>query len=243
MSEKNEKFEQKWARFKKRMKEDPTSRAVCITAVVLILAVSLLITVTAIANRAKKQPPAETTGGGSVTTNGATDGTTAPETDPPETEPVDAVPTSFLLPAEGSLAKGHDATAQVFSNTMQDYRVHLGVDINTVESAPVYAAASGKIEKIWEDVRYGQCVAIAHSGNCVTIYKNLSIELADGITEGAEISAGALIGAVGDTAMVEIADDPHLHFEMTVDGLAVDPLDYFDESALASLSVDESYEG
>lgn len=246
MPDKNEKFakklERKWKHFAKRMKEDPTHRAVCITAVILILAVSVLITVTAIANRAKKQLPSDTTSGDTTVTEDS--GTTSePVTDAPETEPVDAIPTAFMLPVSGSLSKGHDATLQVFSNTMQDYRVHLGIDVNTVENAPVYAAADGTVERIWEDVRYGQCVAIAHSGNCVTIYKNLSVELAEGITEGASISAGALIGAVGDTAMVEIADEPHLHFEMTVDGLSVDPLDYFDASALASLSVDETYEG
>ena len=243
MSEKHEKFEEKWNRFKTRMKEDPTSRAVCITAVALILAVSVLITVTAIANRAKKQP-ADTTGGEPVTTApSVTGGNTDAATRPPETEPVDALPTAFLLPAEGTLDARHDATAQVFSDTMQDYRVHLGIDIGTVEAAPVYAAAAGTVEKVWEDVRYGQCVAVAHGGDCVTFYKNLSIDLAEGITEGASVAAGALIGAVGDTAMVELAEEPHLHFEMTVGGLAVDPLDYLDETALASLSVDGNYEG
>ena len=248
MSDKNEKFtkklERKWKHLVKSVKEDPTHRAVCITAVILVLAVTLLITVTAIANRAKKQQlPSDTTGNsGTVETPGSTT-QKPPETDPPETEPVDALPSSFMLPVSGALSKSHDATTQVFSNTMQDYRVHLGIDVNTAENAPVYAAADGTVERIWEDVRYGQCVAIAHSGKCVTIYKNLSYELAEGITEGASISAGALIGAVGDTAMVEIADEPHLHFEMTVNGLSVDPLDYFDASALASLSVDESYEG
>lgn len=242
-NEKNSPIRKKWEQFKVRMKEDPTSRAVCITAVVLVLAVSVLITATAIANRAKKPNPSAPAG-----TTARIPAATAPVTDPPatrpaETEPVNALPTAFLLPAEGVLGKGHDASAQVFSDTMQDYRVHLGIDITTVESAPVYAAAAGKIEKIWEDVRYGQCIAITHSGGAMTVYKNLSEELAEGITEGASVAAGALIGAVGNTAMIEIAEDPHLHFEMTVDGIAVDPLDYFDESALASLSVDETFEG
>lgn len=240
---KNSPIRKKWEEFKMRMKNDPTSRSVCITAVVLILAVSVLITATAVANRAKKPIPSDT----AATTAklpAATDPATEPSvTLPAETEPVNAIPTAFLLPAEGVLGKGHDASAQVFSDTMQDYRVHLGIDITTVEGAPVYAAASGKIEKVWEDVRYGQCVAIAHSGGAMTVYKNLSVELAEGIAEGASVTAGALIGAVGNTAMVEIAEDPHLHFEMTVDGIAVDPLDYFDESALASLSVDETFEG
>ena len=240
MSDKNQSLEQKWNRFKSRMKEDPTSRAVAITAVVLILAVSLLITVTAVANRAKKLP-ADTTG---TTDTQSPSGSTAPETTAPaETKPVDALPTVFLLPAEGVLSKEHDATAQVFSNTMQDYRVHLGIDIGTEVAAPVTAVAAGKIEKIWSDVRYGQCIAVSHGGSCISIYKNLSVELPEGIAEGKNVVAGELIGVVGETAMVEIADEPHLHFEMTVNGLAVDPLDYFGADALASLNVDENYEG
>lgn len=246
MSDKNEKLSKKlernWKHFVRSVKEDPTHRAVCLTALILILAVSVLITVSVIANRAKKQLPDETKNNTESTQE--TDAATKPPvTQPPETEPVDALPTSFTLPASGSLAKGHDATLQVFSNTMQDYRVHLGIDINTADGAPVHAAADGKIERIWEDVRYGQCVAISHSGGCVTVYKNLSLELPETVKTGARVSAGELIGAVGDTAMVEIADEPHLHFEMTVGGLAVDPLEYFDASALASLSVDDSYEG
>ena len=45
-NEKNSPIRKKWEQFKVRMKEDPTSRAVCITAVVLVLAVSVLITAT-----------------------------------------------------------------------------------------------------------------------------------------------------------------------------------------------------
>ncbi len=245
MPEKNEPFKKKmlrkWSHFKRSVKEDPSYRAVCITTVILVLAVTLLVTVTAIANRVRKQPPpADTTGTPEST---APQESKPPVTEPPETEPVDALPSSFMLPVSGSLVKKHDATTQVFSNTMQDYRVHLGIDVGTEENASVFAAADGKIEKIWDDVRYGQCIAISHSGSCVTVYKNLAYELPEGITEGARVSAGALIGKVGDSAMVEIADEPHMHFEMTVNGLAVDPLEYFDASALASLSVDESYEG
>jgi len=42
--------------------------------------------------------------------------------------------------------------------------------------------------------------------------------------------------------MVEVAAEPHLHFEMTVDDLEVDPLEYFSEDALKSLTIDASYE-
>ena len=44
----------------------------------------------------------------------------------------------------------------------------------------------------------------------------------------APIKKGDVIGAVGESAIIEIADEPHLHLEMTLNGEAVDPLDFFD---------------
>ena len=96
---------------------------------------------------------------------------------------------------------------------------------------------------MWEDPMMGFCVAIEHSGNAVSYYKNLSDTLASGIKEGESVRAGQLIGTVGDTAMLEVAQEPHLHFEMTVGGLQVDPREYFSSDVLADLNSDGAYEG
>ena len=74
------------------------------------------------------------------------------------------------------------------------------------------------------------------------MYRNLSETPAQGIAAGVNVKAGQLIGNVGNSAMVEIGEEPHLHLEMTVNGAYVDPLDYFDESTVASLNIDEKYE-
>ena len=82
----------------------------------------------------------------------------------------------------------------------------------------------------------GMCVAVSHSGDCYTIYKNLDVALPASVTVGSEIKAGDTIGNVGQSAILELAEEPHLHFEMTVGGLSVDPLEYFSEQAMAELS-------
>ena len=146
-----------------------------------------------------------------------------------------------MLPVSGSLLKKHDAELQVYSTTMDDYRVHIGVDIVTEANAPVYSAADGTVSKIWKDPMMGYCIAVKHSGNSYTIYKNLSETLPDGIKEGSSVRSGQLIASVGESAMLEVAEEPHLHFEMTVADLAVDPLEYFNEASLKSLSIDASY--
>lgn len=142
----------------------------------------------------------------------------------------------------GTVSKNHDPTIQVWSDTMGDYRVHLGIDIVTSEAAPVFAAADGEVARIWDDALMGKCVAIAHDEKVFTIYKNLSTELPEEIKEGARVARGQKIGTIGESAISELAEEPHLHIEMTVDGIAVDPMEYFSKEAKDKLSLDQSYE-
>ena len=235
--------------FARKLKRMCQNRAVIVTAITLLAALSVVIAVTVSANRAKR--PSETPdttvaeqetqskpSGGDVTLpvyNGQGTQPTGDVNAEPEEAP-------FVLPVEGKLIKAHDATLQVYSATMGDYRVHLGLDIATAAEAPVFAVADGKIERVWDDSMMGTCVAVSHEGEIISIYKNLSKTLADGIEVGATVKSGDRIGHVGDTAVMEMADEPHLHYEMTVNGLAVDPLDYFSRELVDALSKDTAYE-
>ena len=239
--------------FGEKMKDDKTRRSYILTAVALCLAL-VIITVTAIIANKSKEATIPDEKESEKQTYKATDSDKGTETTKPtETEKATQKPSggssnvssglpSFSLPVSGTLTNQHDPELQVFSQTMNDYRVHLGIDIATDASAPVYAAADGTVSKVWKDSLMGYCMAIEHSGDCFTIYKNLSETLPEGIAEGTKVRAGQLVASVGESAMVEIADEPHLHFEMTVADLAVDPLEYFDEKSLESLSIDASYE-
>lgn len=234
------------------------NRAVYITAVTLLVALAMVIAITVAANRSKKNnndkdngslmttDPSVTTP--SVTTPRPSDTDKTPETSAPPVStpsaPTDAPsPLELALPVNGSLAEKHDETAQVWSDTMRDYRVHLGVDIATEANAPVYAAADGVVAQVYEDVKLGYCISVKHSDDVYTVYANLGETPAEGIAAGVSVKAGQLIGSVGNSAMVEVAEDPHLHFEMKVNGVSVDPLEYFDRATIASLNVDTQYEG
>ena len=103
-------------------------------------------------------------------------------------------------------------------------------------------AADGVIAKVWDDALMGRCVAVSHGDGIFTFYKNLDPVLSAGIEADAEIKCGQQIGKVGESAIAELADEPHLHIEMTVNGLAVDPLDYFNEEAKNALHKAEEYE-
>lgn len=237
--------------FGAKLKRVCTNRAAVITFLTLLVAVAVIIAVTISANRSKKPTvdPSDTTvtgeGTGTTSNPAGVGQETLPTYHGQETKPVindEPDEPTFELPVSGKLFKDHDATLQVYSATMGDYRVHLGLDIATEASAPVFAAADGKVEKIWEDALMGTCVAISHDNDLISIYKNLAVELPEGIAEGASVSCGQQIGTIGDTAILEMADEPHLHFEMTAGGLSVDPLDYFDKDSVDALSKDTAFE-
>ena len=153
---------------------------------------------------------------------------------------VDGPAPDFSLPVRGTLSVRHDPYTHVFSPTMQDYRVHLGIDINATDDAPVYCAGDGIVTRIWNDRTMGWCIEIIHGGNITTYYKNLSENIPKGIDFGTRVSGGQLIGYVGESAMVEVAQEPHLHFEMAVYGELVDPLNYFSMEELESIGAVET---
>lgn len=222
--------------FAKNLREN---KSVWITAVTLLVALAVIAAVAAVANRAKTKP--EDTTPPQDTSQNADDQITQNPEDP-DTSDVGSVLPSFSLPVGGKLQKGHDAELQTFSATMNDYRVHLGLDIATSLNEPVLAAADGTVSEVWEDALMGVCVAIQHNGDAVTVYKNLAPEVAEGIEAGVTVKTGQTIAFVGESAMTEIADEPHLHFEMTVGGIQVDPLEYFGEAAVALLGEDGAFE-
>ena len=169
--------------------------------------------------------------------------TLPPVTEPPVTDSKPTVVPSVTdwtkvkveMPVEGVIVKKHDLTNAVWSDTMEDYRVHRGVDIECQLGDAVVSCAYGTVLSVGEDPFMGTCVALDHGDGLVSYYRNLDPTLADGITEGAEVDGGQILGAVGESAIIEIADEAHLHFELELNGEPVDPmtmLDYDESAAL-----------
>ena len=88
----------------------------------------------------------------------------------------------------------------------------------------------------------GKTVEITHSDSQKSYYSNLSPESIIH-SVGDNVECGEIIATVGDTSISELADETHLHFEMKVNGVSVNPLDYLDEeSKLSSLSIESGSE-
>ena len=100
-------------------------------------------------------------------------------------------------------------------------RLHKGVDIAAASGTRVGAAADGRV--IYSDNKqrgYGNLVIVRHKTGYVTVYAHNRRNLVD---EGDLVRQGAHIAEVGQTGR---STGPHLHFEIRVDGKAVDPLVY-----------------
>lgn len=103
-----------------------------------------------------------------------------------------------------------------------DVRMHEGVDLNAEIGTPIRSAAKGEV--IWAAERggYGIAVLIDHGGGLVTVYAHLS-EVAVGV--GQRVDVGRVIGYAGNTGD---SAGPHLHFEVRVRGVPVDPMVYLE---------------
>lgn len=236
------------------------NRLVYITVVVIICVMTVLLGVTSALNR-RKTPLESSAVSGDTSSPTSTPTVTRPQTTPSTTpsttsapvasvtsdsEQVDVIPDvlpDFIMPVIGNVSKDYDLSTLVYSLTMNDYRVHTGIDIAASVGDAVYCAADGTVEQVWNDSLMGYCVSVSHSGNAVTYYKNLSSEIAEGIEAGYKIYGGEILGCVGESASVELADEPHLHFEIKVNSVYADPLDYLPASIVSTmLENDTSYE-
>ncbi len=128
---------------------------------------------------------------------------------------------SFERPVEGEIIKAYAKDNLVYSETLQEWTTHLGIDIKADKTTVVKAAEAGTIKTIKNDPRYGLTIIIEHDDGYQTVYANLlSSEF---VIEGEKVDKGQSIGTVGNTATFEIADEPHLHFEILKDGVQIDP--------------------
>lgn len=149
------------------------------------------------------------------------------KTDSEEKEEVSVIP-DFIAPVRGELLKGCSLEVPVFSLTMEDYRTHSGIDIYCDPGSDVAVVARGTVKEIWDDPMMGTCISVEHPGGAVSVYKNLCEDIPGGIEAGAKLEPGQIIATAGDTALIELAEESHLHFELYIGGEAVDPLEYID---------------
>ena len=129
----------------------------------------------------------------------------------------------FVEPIKGEIIRDFAPDSLVYSETLKEWITHNGVDIKADKASEVVTVCDGKVSAIKNDPRYGLTIIIEHKDGYKTVYANLLS--AEYVVEGEEVTTGQVIGTIGNSANFEIADDYHLHFEVTKDGEYVDPLE------------------
>ena len=128
-----------------------------------------------------------------------------------------AATSGFVWPTAGTVSSG-------FGNRLHPilgvYRLHAGIDLGTTHGQPVYASRAGVVITAGPWGGYGNAVVIEHGSGLSSVYAHLS-EVT--VRPGNLVRPLDRVGSLGSTGL---STGPHLHFEIRVNGSAVDPLGY-----------------
>ncbi|MBR5409805.1 MAG: M23 family metallopeptidase [Clostridia bacterium] len=148
---------------------------------------------------------------------------TVPATaEPASDEPTEAVSIRFQLPLGVEIGKDYSMGVPVFSETMNDWRTHNGVDFTGSAGDAVQTIAPGTVASVVKDPLWGNVVTVDHGGGVISTLSGLAD--AGLVSAGSYVSAGDVIGTVGEIP-VERGDGAHIHLEIRVNGALRDPLE------------------
>lgn len=130
----------------------------------------------------------------------------------------------FIMPVFGEITFDYATDKLVYSKTLEDWRTHSGIDIAAEKGAPVKVVADGVVSEIKDDPRLGIIIIVDHNSGIQTVYANLLSD--EMVVPNQKVEQGDLIGAVGNTANFESAEQSHLHFEVLKNVDPVNPSTY-----------------
>ena len=117
------------------------------------------------------------------------------------------------MPTNGTVSSSFGAREVIFED-IDSY--HTGVDIANKKGTSIFSSTDGTVTKVANNKYNGNFVEITN-GKLVTKYAHMDRV---SIKQGAEVKAGDLIGYMGETGY---ATGPHLHFEVVIDSIKIDP--------------------
>lgn len=127
----------------------------------------------------------------------------------------------FVLPLTNEVTKGYSDGKPAYSETMNDWRVHNGVDFKGETGQTVKALADGTILKVEEDALWGKVVTIDHGFGIHSRYCGLDV---GGRKAGQKVKVGEAIGMLTDIPC-ERDEGSHLHLEILVNDDYVNPVE------------------
>ncbi|MFH1491122.1 MAG: M23 family metallopeptidase [Pseudomonadota bacterium] len=125
--------------------------------------------------------------------------------------------TPSVWPTRGWISSGFGYRVSPFTNQKE---FHRGLDISTRSSTPIIAPSDGIVTSAGVDYGYGNILSVSHGHGLITKYAHMAKIL---VKKGQSVKRGSVIGLVGMTGRTT---GPHLHYEVHLNGVPVDPLRY-----------------
>lgn len=127
----------------------------------------------------------------------------------------------MILPVRGTVSKEFAIDKLVYSETLEQWSTHNGIDIRSVAGSEVKSVLDGIITNIEKTEQFGITITIDHGAGIMSKYSCLSTS--DMVELGEKVTKGEVISAIGNPVGFELSEGPHLHFELLIDGENVNP--------------------
>lgn len=217
---------------KKKVREYFSSKRFIVMAAVFLLAIGTAFATAGRVNRQLRDTLTLPSPEGVSVTDEPTEkaandvtGVTVGETQKNKDEEVSVVKDGdFIYPASKKIIKDYSGSVAVKSKTMNDWRVHSGIDFHAEAGQEIKAVQSGAVLAVYNSSLWGTIVEIDHGTGIVARYCGLDSKLK--VNANDVVEAGQVIGYISSIP-VECADGIHLHFEITKNGEITDPLAIF----------------
>ena len=117
-------------------------------------------------------------------------------------------------------------TQLVWNSTQMHWATHEGIDLKAAAGSNVKCVYDGVVKSVEEDSFNGVTIVITHIGGYESTYKLLENPK---VKVGDKVKRGDVIASVSKTALAEVKDGEHVHFELSKDGVKINPIDFLIE--------------
>lgn len=131
---------------------------------------------------------------------------------------------AMLTPIMGKVSMDYAEETLVYSKTLEQWTTHNGIDIASQKDSAVRVVLAGTVKEVKEDDILGLVITIDHGDGLVTKYGCLSTD--EMVEVGQKVEKGDIISGIGEGVGFEMAQGPHLHFEVLQNGKNVNPSNY-----------------
>lgn len=145
---------------------------------------------------------------------------------------------TMIKPVSGKILTQFSDKKLVYNKTLKEWKVHPAIDIAGQKGEDVKCAMTGTVTDIKSDPLYGTTIIIDNGSGTKTVY--CGIAAMNDLTVGKKVTAGSVLGTLGDTIFCEKDLGAHLHFEVVQNSKKIDPSLFFPKETSADASDEEN---